>query len=35
MTGPRGPRRRMMASWSVCLLPALVVLVLLVIGVLG
>ena len=35
MTGQRGPRWRTVASWSVCLLPAVVVLVLLAFGVLG
>jgi hypothetical protein len=35
MTDQHGPRWRIAASWSVCLLPVVVVLVLLVLGVLG
>ena len=35
MIAPRPPRSRMMLSWAVCLLPAIVVLVLLILGVLG
>jgi hypothetical protein len=32
MTRPRSPHWRMLASWSVCLLPAVVVIVLLALG---
>ena len=35
MIAPRSPRWRMLLSWAVCLLPAMVVLVLLVLGVIG